>query len=68
MRHFRTADDILDALVEEHARQGIPVHLHDGQAFVAVTEEEENGAITLREFNLSEAAARIWGEFHDTRH
>lgn len=68
MRHFRTPDDVLEMLIDEHVREGIPVVLRDGQAFVAATEEGETGALELRDINLTEAANLIWEEFNATRH
>ena len=68
MRHFRTADDILEMLVEWHAEQGFPAYFHDGQAFVVITEEGETGAIEMWEINLTQIANRLWEECNAKLH
>ena len=68
MRHFRTADDILEVLVKGHAEQGFPAHFHDGEAFVVITIEGETGAIEMEEINLTRIAHRLWEECNAKLH
>lgn len=68
MRHFRTADDVLEALVEGHAEQGFPAHFHNGETFVVITIEGETGAIEMEEINLTKIANRLWEECNAKLH
>lgn len=68
MRHFRTADDILEMLVDGHAEQGFPAHFHDGETFVVITFESETGAIEMEEINLTRIAHCLWEECNAKLH
>lgn len=62
MRHFRTADDILEMLIEGHAEQVFPAHFDEGGALVVITTEGATGAIEIEEINLTLIANRLWEE------
>lgn len=60
MRHFRDAKEIEVFMIDEFLRQGIPVVCGSGSSVVAISDNLESGAAEVTDFNVTEAAARLW--------
>lgn len=60
MRHFRDAKEIELFMIDEYLRQGIPVVGGSGSFVVAITDHLETGASEVTEFNVTEAALKLW--------